>query len=238
MEKCTTFWKFKTNSNSNSNSNLIRVLYVSPTSWSKTMMADINRTDVDEQITLYKGEDESCRATISKFIMERFLDSCSYMQMSQVGDDRFIIDEAIGIIDKNNESNEYSTLKLHIISALQYNYYYINARYWPEDDIKTGIDFIFKSEHSIGERTDAFYCGITNDLDIRMQQHREEDFEILNNKVYAWICPTTQVAAEIESWAHKPVGISIGKTHNKGNGGKDDSIIVYLLKKGNLVAKE
>ena len=232
MEKCTTFWQSKTNSN------LIRVLYVSPTSWSKTMMADINRADFDEQITLYNGDNESCRTIISEFIVEQFFDSGSYRQISQDGYNRSIIDEVIEIIDKNNESNEYSTLKLHIISALQYNYYYINARYWPEDDIKTGIDFVFKSGHSIGERTDAFYCGITNDLDIRMQQHREEDFTIVNNKVYAWICPTAQVAAEIESWAHKPVGFDIGKTHNKGNGGKDNSVIVYLLKKRNLVAKK
>lgn len=230
MEKCTTFWQSK------ANPNLIRVLYVSPTSWSKTMMADIDREN--QKIMFCKGEDESCRVTISEFIMEQFFDSCSYKQMSQVGNDRSIIDEAIGIIDKNNVSNEYSILKLHIISALQYNYYYINARYWPEGDIKIGVDFIFKSEHSIGEKTDAFYCGITNDLDIRMQQHREEDFTIVNNKVYAWICPTAQVAAEIESWAHKPVGFDIGKTHNKGNGGKDDSVIVYLLKKGNLVTKK
>lgn len=232
MEKCTTFWQSK------ANPDLIRVLYVSPTSWSKTIMADINRADINEQITLHDGDDESCRAIISEFIQEKSFGLSSYRQMSQEGNDRIIIDEIIEILDKNNEYNKYSILKLHAFSALHYKYYYLDARYWSEEDIKERIGFILDLEHSIGEKTDAFYCGITNDLDIRMQQHREEDFTIVNNKVYAWICPTAQVAAEIESWADDPVGFDIGKTHNKGNGGRDDSVIVYLLKKGNLVMKK
>lgn len=189
-------------------------------------------------ITLYNGDDESCRAIISEFIQKKSFCLSGYKQMSQEGNDLTIIDELIEILDKNNAYNKYPILKLHAFSALHYKYYYLDARYWSEEDIKERIGFILDLEHSLGKKTDAFYCGITNDLDIRMQQHQEEDFTIVNNKVYAWICPTAQIAVEIENWADKSVGFDIGKTHNKGNDGKDDSVIVYLLKQSNLVAKE
>ena len=74
------------------------------------------------------------------------------------------------------------------------------------------------------------YCGITNDLDIRMQQHREEDFEIEGNRVLAWVCATCAVAKEVEKLAENDY--DIGK--KSGTGGKNDSTIVYLLKKGKI----
>lgn len=226
MEKCTTFWQSKTNSN------LIRILYVSPTSWSKTMMADINRTN--QQVSLYSGDTESSKGIICKFSQDRFFDFCDYKQMSRNGYDRSILDEVIEIIDANKENHKYSVLKNHIISELCYDYSYVDATKYSANMIKEGIDFIFESRYAPGELKNSFYCGITNDLDIRMQQHRERDFEIVDDKVYAWVCAMAPVAAEVENLAGN-AGYDIGETNNIGNGGEKDSIIVYLLKKGKRV---
>lgn len=229
MEKCTTFWQSK------ANPDLIRVLYVSPTSWSKTMMADINRTN--QQVSLYSGDTESSKEIICKFSQDRFFGLGDYRQMSQNGYDRFILDEVIEIIDANNEIHKYSVLKNHIISELCYDYSYVDATKYSLNSIKERIDFIFESRYTPNELKNSFYCGITNDLDIRMQQHREKDFEIVNDKVYAWICATALVAAEVEKLAGD-AGYDIGATNNMGNGGEEDSVIVYLLKKGKLVTKK
>ena len=134
-------------------------------------------------------------------------------------------------------SHTYSVLKNHIISELCYDYSYIDATKYSVNMIKEGIDFIFESCYDPGELKNSFYCGITNDLDIRMQQHRERDFEIVDDKVYAWVCAIAPVAAEVENLAGN-AGYDIGETNNIGNGGEEDSIIVYLLKKGKRVTEK
>ena len=96
MEKCTTFWQSKTNSN------LIRVLYVSPTSWSKTMMADI---DIEKQrIDIYQGNSKSDKKIIDKFEMEDKLDSKSWKGLQEENDSS-ILEEVVKIINANNDCN-------------------------------------------------------------------------------------------------------------------------------------
>ena len=56
---------------------------------------------------------------------------------------------------------------------------------------------------------DDYYCGITNNLDKRMEEHRCEDFEIVEDSVFAWNCENVDVAAEVEKRLGK-LGFDIG----------------------------
>ena len=81
---------------------------------------------------------------------------------------------------------------------------------------------------------DDYYCGITNNLDKRMEEHRCEDFEIVEDRVFAWNCENADVAAEVEKRLGE-LGFDIGDTKTLGNGGVENSTIVYLLEKGKSV---
>lgn len=230
MEKCTTFWQSKTNSN------LIRVLYVSPTSWSKTMMADI---DIEKQrIDIYQGNSKSDKKIIDKFEMEDKLDSKSWKGLQEENDSS-ILEEVVKIINANNDCNndnyEFLNLKIHVESALNYNYIYTDVR----DGFQAPAIMDLLKQSFLRDKTNvgtkSYYCGITNDLDIRMQQHREDDFEIVNDKVYAWICATVQIAIAVEELAKEKY--DIGEKDHGGSGAKEDSVIVYLLKKGKRIKK-
>ena len=81
---------------------------------------------------------------------------------------------------------------------------------------------------------DDYYCGITNNLDKRMEEHRCEDFEIVEDRVFAWNCKNVDVAAEVEKRLGE-LGFDIGDTKTLGNGGVENSTIVYFLEKGKTV---
>lgn len=81
---------------------------------------------------------------------------------------------------------------------------------------------------------DDYYCGITNNLDKRMDEHRRNDFEIVEDKVFAWNCKNVEVAAEVEKRLGK-LGFDIGDTNTHGNGCAENSTLVYLLEKGKVV---
>ena len=91
-------------------------------------------------------------------------------------------------------------------------------------------DFNFNEDKTKGD----YYCGITNNLDKRMDEHRRNDFEIVEDKVFAWNCKNVEVAAEVEKRFGK-LGFDIGDTKTLGNGCVENSTIVYLLKKGKAV---
>lgn len=213
----TTFWM--------DSDNIIRILYISPTCWKKTLMADVNLKS--EKITLHKGEQVDERHLISSFN----LDPNGFRLMQTTGNDRMLIDEVENILNK--QDNPYiHTLMLHIEAALNYDYNYTNVESLSPGAIKDLLDNCFLNYfHGVSKR--ALYCGITNDLDIRMQQHRMNDFVIEGNKVFAFICSTALVAAEVEQLAKDDY--DIGNNENFGNGGEQNSTIVYLCKKGRIL---
>ena len=67
-----------------------------------------------------------------------------------------------------------------------------------------------------------------------MEEHRCEDFEIVEDSVFAWNCENVDVAAEVEKRLGE-LGFDNGDTKTLGNGGVENSTIVYLLKKGEAV---
>ena len=103
--------------------------------------------------------------------------------------------------------------------ALEHNAKYIADR----------LDDYYMAERCNGDRRDDYYCGVTYDVDIRMQQHEDED-----NKTYkkciALLCKTESIAETVEGLMRNK-GFCIGGSQNAGNGAKAFSRYVYLYRK-------
>lgn len=79
----------------------------------------------------------------------------------------------------------------------------------------------YEQERMWYERPHNFYCGITNDLEIRKQQHNVD-------VLIAWVkCDSFNTAKLIEKYLHDG-GYDTGK--QLGNG-QEDSIYVYMYRK-------
>ena len=74
----------------------------------------------------------------------------------------------------------------------------------------------------------SFYCGITNNLQRRMNEHNSDALEWVESK-------TVDDAIALESELGK-LGFDIGE--KPGNGASDDSVFVYIYKKEKGITKE
>lgn len=216
------------------NANIVRVLYISNTGWEKTMMADIDLHN--EKVNLIMGKDSKNRKQISDFHSTIYPQFESFRRLSLTGCDLSIINHAEKVIRKviyenKEKAYEYINLLYHV-EAAHYNYTYTDAEDWSAYKIRDSIrNYVNTVLYDIGDNKNAFYCGITNDIDIRMQQHRDNDFNIVGNKVGAWLCRYAECATEVERLMGE-FGYDIGKGEKAGNGANDDSRYVYILKKG------
>lgn len=208
--------------------NIVRVLYISNTGWEKTMMADVDLRN--ENVNLIMAKDSNSQ--ISEFMYSQ----TGFRRLNLTGCDLSIIkhaEEVIGKVINENKENacEYNNLLYHV-ESVHYIYSYNNAKYMLVDDICDSIrHYVNTVLYKIGDNKNAFYCGITNDIDIRMQQHRDNDFNIVGNQVGAWLCCDVECATEVERRMGE-FGYDIGKGGKAGNGANDDSCYVYILKKG------
>ena len=98
------------------------------------------------------------------------------------------------------------------------NVYIMEHNYKVKDATSFSIDLIvelvnnqYLSYFNINKdkTKDDYYCGITNNLDKRMEEHRCEDFEIVEDRVFAWNCENVDVAAKVEKRLGK-LGFDIG----------------------------
>lgn len=221
-KETTTLWIDTTNAN------IVRVLYISNTGRDKTMMADVDLQN--EKVNLIMAKESNSQ--ISEFMYSQ----TGFRRLNLTGCDLSIIKHAEQVIGKVIYENkekvyEYINLLYHV-ETVHYNYSYEDARYMLVDDICNSIrgyvnTVLFKN----GDYKDSFYCGITNDIDIRMQQHRDNDFNIVGNQVGAWLCCDVECATEVERRMGE-FGYDIGRGNKAGNGANDDSCYVYILKKG------
>lgn len=213
----TTFWM-------SSDSNILRIVYLSYTSKDLSMVADINLRD--KCYIIYDKKD-------SNSIICRFVGSgCSFKdfrKMNTTGCDLSIINNAREIISDDN-------LKIHVESALFYHFSYIDVSLLSAEEVANYMNSIGLAEVIEQPYPDRnnLYCGITNDLDRRMEEHRNNDFEIAKEKVLACVCRNADVAKEVESLM-RDNNYDIGG--NPGAGGGDDSSIVYLLKKRSIAGR-
>lgn len=215
------------------NANIVRVLYISNTGWEKTMMADIDLQN--ERVNLIMGKDLENREPISQFQTTMYFQT-DFRRLSLTGCDLSIIkhaEEVIRRVIEENQENAYEfiNLKYHV-EAVHYNYSYTDAKHCLADKICKSIrNYVNTVLYDIGDNKNDFYCGITNDIDICMQQHRDNDFNIVGNQVGAWLCRNAECATEVERLMGE-FGYDIGKGEKAGNGANDDSCYVYILKKG------
>lgn len=221
-KETTTLWIDTTNAN------IVRVLYISNTGWEKTMMADIDLHNGKVNLIMAKESNSQ----ISEFMYSQ----TGFRRLSLTGCDLSIINHAEEVIRRVIEENqdnayEFINLKYHV-EAAHYNYTYTDAEDWPADKIRDSIrNYVNTVLYDIGDNKNAFYCGITNDIDIRMQQHRDNDFNIVGNKVGAWLCRNAECATKVERLMGE-FGYDIGRGNKAGNGANYDSCYVYILKKG------
>ncbi len=210
------------------NANIVRVLYISNTGWDRTMMADVDLQN--EKVNLIMAKESNSQ--ISEFMYSQ----TGFRRLSLTGCDLSIINHAEEVIRKVINENkekayEYINLLYHV-EAAHYNYTYTDAEDWSAYKIRDSIrNYVNTVLYDIGDNKNAFYCGITNDIDIRMQQHRDNDFNIVGNQVGAWLCRNAECATEVERRMGE-FGYDIGRGNKAGNGANDDSCYVYILKKG------
>ena len=222
-------------------SDIVRVIYISYSSKCKNIVADLN-LEVDG-VLIYDITKRD--AIISSFIGF----GCTipqYREMLFTGGDLNIIKHCTEIVEKNLEHTEgilkssYNNLLLHM-QSIQYNYVYFDARHISE--AQTIVDkinqlYLMYFNNIAGLNRMNCYCGITNDLDRRMEEHRNNDFAIYQDMVYAIVCRNNDITNKVEQLLSSDYSISrasvsgneVKNLSSAGKGAEDDTNIVYLLK--------
>lgn len=217
----------------------VRVIHISYTSKDLGMVADIDLAA--NKVALFSPDD--ARAIISIFIgYNGKIDG--YRELKTSGCDLSFITHCEGIVkdvlEQTNGQENYPlyNLLLHI-QSIRYNYEYFRA------DIITDVHTIVKKIDQLyymyftnltGNSRSRCYCGITNNLDRRMQEHRDKDFGIYDDKVFAIVCRNNKIAAQAEYLLSANYSISKSSilsndndASSAGNGAGQDTCIVYLL---------
>ncbi len=217
----------------------VRVIHISYTSKDLSMVADIDLAA--NKVTLFSPDD--ARTFISTFIGYNGKIK-GYRELETSGCDLSFIthcEEIVkDVLKQTNGQENYPlyNLLLHI-QSIRYNYEYFSA------DIITDAHTIVKKIDQLyymyfttltGNNRRRCYCGITNNLDRRMQEHRDKDFGIYDDKVFAIVCGNYKIAAEAENLLSANYSISKSSTLSTGNGASSagngavqDTCIVYLL---------
>lgn len=85
--------------------------------------------------------------------------------------------------------------------------------------------FLINYKH--GQMSHDYYCGITNDIVSNLSRHGVSGYTA------CVACKSFEIAAKVEEHLYH-LGFDIGNPNNKaGNGGSDDSTIVYMIEKDN-----
>lgn len=215
--------------------NIVYVLYQSFSDWDKVLLGKIQLQKETLVIYCDTKEDESF---ISSFMTDAYSPkTVSYLQMGNGGNDNQIKEHIHDIIVNvsKDEPQDYDVkqLLLHIESD-KYQYTYTDVKLLSKNEIVELIEQNMLIDFKSGDLKKSFYCGITNDVDIRMEQHRTSDFSIADERVCAYVCANVEVAKQVERLLGE-AGYDIGGQNAAGNGAAETSCIVYFLKKGKLM---
>lgn len=218
----------------------VRVIHISYTSKNLSMVADIDLAT--NKVALSPQDD--ARTFISVFIGHNCNMIDGYRELETSGCDLSFIthcEEIVkDVLKQTNGQENYPlyNLLLHI-QSIRYNYVYFSA------DIITDAQTIVKKIDQLyymyftnltENSRSRCYCGITNNLDRRMQEHRDKDFGIYDDKVFAIVCRNNKITAEAEYLLSANYSISKSSilsndngASSAGNGAAQDTCIVYLL---------
>lgn len=215
--------------------NIVYVLYQSFSDWDKVLLAKIQLQKETLVIYCDTKEDESF---ISSFMTDAYSPkTVSYLQMGNGWNDNQIKKHIHNIIDNVSkvkpQDYDVKQLLLHIESD-KYQYTYTDVKLLSKNEIVVLIEQNKLINFKSGDLKKSFYCGITNDVDIRMEQHRTSNFSIADERVCAYVCANVEVAKQVERLLGE-AGYDIGGQNAAGNGTAESSCIVYFLKKGKLM---
>lgn len=85
----------------------------------------------------------------------------------------------------------------------------------------------FQTHVDVGTCPEDYYCGITNNVENNLQRHGVEEY------LACVRCASFEISAEVERLLGEKK-FDIGNPNNEaGNGGTENSTIVYMIKKGN-----
>lgn len=215
--------------------NIVYVLYQSFSDWDKVLLAKIQLQKETLVIYCDTKEDESF---ISSFMTDAYSPkTVSYLQMGNGWNDNQIKKHIHNIIDNVSkvkpQDYDVKQLLLHIESD-KYQYTYTDVKLLSKNEIVVLIEQNKLINFKSGDLKKSFYCGITNDVDIRIEQHRTSNFSIADERVCAYVCANVEVAKQVERLLGE-AGYDIGGQNAAGNGATESSCIVYFLKKGKLM---
>lgn len=215
--------------------NIVYVLYQSFSDWDKVLLGKIQLQKETLVIYCDTKEDESF---ISSFMTDAYSPkTVSYLQMGNGGNDnqikKHIHDIIVNVSKVEPQNYDVKQLLLHIESD-KYQYTYTEVKLLSKNEIVELIEQNMLIDFKSGDLKKSFYCGITNDVDIRMEQHRTSNFSIVDERVCAYVCANVEVAKQVERLLGE-AGYDIGGQNAAGNGAAESSCIVYFLKKGKLM---
>lgn len=229
LDKPITYWYDK------KDCNIVYVLYQSFSDWDKVLLGKIQLQKETLVIYCDTKEDESF---ISSFMTDAYSPkTVSYLQMGNGGNDnqikKHIHDIIVNVSKVEPQNYDVKQLLLHIESD-KYQYTYTDVKLLSKNEIVELIEQNMLIDFKSGDLKKSFYCGITNDVDIRMEQHRTSNFSIVDERVCAYVCANVEVAKQVERLLGE-AGYDIGGQNAAGNGAAESSCIVYFLKKGKLM---
>lgn len=215
--------------------NIVYVLYQSFSDWDKVLLGKIQLQKETLVIYCDTKEDESF---ISSFMTDAYSPkTVSYLQMGNGGNDnqikKHIHDIIVNVSKVEPQNYDVRQLLLHIESD-KHQYTYTDVKLLSKNEIVELIKQNMLIDFKSGDLKRSFYCGITNDVDIRMEQHRTSNFSIVDERVCAYVCANVEVAKQVERLLGE-AGYDIGGQNAAGNGAAESSCIVYFLKKGKLM---
>lgn len=215
--------------------NIVYVLYQSFSDWNKVLLSKIQLQE--ESLVIYCGTTED-KSFISSFMTDAYSPkTVSYLQMGNGGNDnqikKHIHDIIVNVSKDEPQDYDVKQLLLHIESD-NYQYTYTDVNLLSKNEIVELIEQNMLIDFESGDLKKSFYCGITNDVDIRMEQHRTSNFSIADERVCAYVCANVEVAKQVERLLGE-AGYDIGGQNAAGNGAAETSCIVYFLKKGKLM---
>lgn len=215
--------------------NIVSVLYQSFSDWNKVLLSKIQLQE--ESLVIYCGTTED-KSFISSFMTDAYSPkTVSYLQMGNGGNDnqikKHIHDIIVNVSKDEPQDYDVKQLLLHIESD-NYQYTYTDVNLLSKNEIVELIEQNMLIDFESGDLKKSFYCGITNDVDISMEQHRTSNFSIADERVCAYVCANVEVAKQVERLLGE-AGYDIGGQNAAGNGAAETSCIVYFLKKGKLM---
>lgn len=143
---------------------------------------------------------------------------------------RQVIEEAVQqVLNENKKKEEHRALTA--VELQQYGIRLFDFKEYTADAIARAFLYAFDSIKQGGEETSDFYCGITNDIVNRKQEHENRDYGGTSIKlVIALQCADLKTAADTEFIMHKRYGFSMGNTETYANGTAPDSNYVYIYR--------